>query len=443
MIQDAKASQTSADIVRHAAEIHRLIRSGYRTITVAGAAGTGKSTLIREVVERTDGNVCVAAFTGQATRMLQNRGIEATTIHRLIYRMQAGDAFKIEELRDRIDRLGNDPSVQKERKSLEENLQKLMVPRYVLNRESRLAKASLCIIDEASMVPEKIGGDLREFGVPLVAVGDPHQLGPVDGTPTFSLEHPDIELTQVYRQNSESEILRLATRIRQGEIRHYKTYKNHRGNGLFVRHHASMNNDDVKKWMKRAQQIICATNQTRIAVNRRMLEYLGIEINEHPYPRGLCSEKIVCLSNNYSLDVTNGMPIQLKHARPGSDPMCFNAEVFVEEYVSGRKSLDWVSRGRAKIYKGHFNFAASHARKGDALGQAKRDLANKPNVLECDWGYCVTVHKAQGSEWDRVLFLSEPWPDSAREPDLWARLHYTAVTRAGKRLAIIDGWNRR
>ena len=105
-----------------------LIRSGYRTITVAGAAGTGKSTLIREVVERTDGNVCVAAFTGQATRMLQNPGLRRQRFIVLIYRMQAGDAFKIEELRDRIDRLGNDPSVQKERKSLEENLQKLMVP---------------------------------------------------------------------------------------------------------------------------------------------------------------------------------------------------------------------------------------------------------------------------------------------------------------------------
>ena len=52
---------------------------------------------------------------------------------------------------------------------------------------------------------------------------------------------------------------------------------------------------------------------------------------------------------------------------------------------------------------------------------------------EFDYGYVLTVHKAQGSQWDDVVLFDE----SFAFPDSRARWLYTGVTRAAKRLTVV------
>lgn len=441
MLDRPHPMEISEELRTKAKQAVRLLHRGKLIVTIAGPAGTGKSRLIKELIGKISGAVCVAVPTGQAARMLQSRGVDATTIHRLIYHLETGDADEIESLRSQIERIRGSGKGEGECRQLEARLRELSKPRFVLNRDSELARASLCVVDEASMVDAATAKDLKSFGVPLLAVGDPYQLGPVDGKPGFTLNHPDIELTTVYRQSGQSAILQLAELVRSRRTRHYRE---HRGGGVHIRDHRSMNNDDVRKWLTRADQIISATNSTRRAVNRRMLNYLGMSVEQSRYPRGREGEKLICLRNNPILNIFNGMPLQIRDPRDTTDPLCFSAEILADDGESGADGqIRWVSRGRANIYKGHFNFAADNVRHDLAASQAKADLAGKLNIVECDWGYCITVHKAQGSEWNKVLFLSESWPDAGKDPEDWAKLHYTAITRAKEKLAIIEGWNRR
>ena len=133
-----------------------------------GYAGTGKTTLAKHLAESVDGKVKFAAFTGKAALVMRGKGCEgASTIHSLIYRA---------------------------RESGEE------VPSFDLWDEAPASKAKLIVIDECSMVDAELGRDLMSFGVPLLVLGDPAQLPPIQGGGFFTEAEPDVMLTEVHRQ---------------------------------------------------------------------------------------------------------------------------------------------------------------------------------------------------------------------------------------------------
>ena len=106
-----------------------------------GYAGTGKTTLAKQLAADIDGDVIFAAFTGKAALVLRGKGCrEARTIHSTIYRLRESDAEE---------------------------------PTFVLNHDSPAAHAALIIIDECSMVDEELGRDLLSFGKPVLVLGDP------------------------------------------------------------------------------------------------------------------------------------------------------------------------------------------------------------------------------------------------------------------------------
>ena len=59
---------------------------------------------------------------------------------------------------------------------------------------------------------------------------------------------------------------------------------------------------------------------------------------------------------------------------------------------------------------------------------------DKFDAEEFTWGYVITVHKAQGSQWPRVAVINDSWPGKDRFQDRWM---YTAITRAQERVTII------
>src|SRR5437868_8557849 len=156
-----------------------------QTFRLFGYAGTGKTTLARHLAEAVDGKVLYAAFTGKAALVMRSKGCErASTIHSLIY---------------------------KTRESGEE------VPSFDLWDDAPASKASLIVIDECSMVDAELGRDLMSFGVPLLVLGDPAQLPPIQGGGFFTDTEPDAMLTEVHRQAADNPIIRLSMQVREGE----------------------------------------------------------------------------------------------------------------------------------------------------------------------------------------------------------------------------------
>src|SRR5438876_11123551 len=149
-----------------------------------GYAGTGKTTLAKHLAEGVDGKVLFAAFTGKAACVMRSKGCHgAATIHSLIY---------------------------KARESGEET------PNFELWDEAPASKARLIVIDECSMVDAELARDLMSFGVPLLVLGDPAQLPPIQGGGFFTEVEPDAMLTEVHRQAEDNPIIRLSMDIRAG-----------------------------------------------------------------------------------------------------------------------------------------------------------------------------------------------------------------------------------
>ena len=150
-----------------------------------GYAGTGKTTLARHIADEADGEVKFAAFTGKAASVMRGKGCRgASTIHSLIYRA---------------------------RESGEE------IPNFDLWDEAPASKAELIIIDECSMVDAELGRDLLSFGVPVLVLGDPAQLPPIQGGGFFTEAEPDAMLTEVHRQAQDDPIVRLSMQVREGQ----------------------------------------------------------------------------------------------------------------------------------------------------------------------------------------------------------------------------------
>ena len=225
-----------------------------------GYAGTGKTTLAKHLADHADGEVKFAAFTGKAASVMRGKGCRgASTIHSLIYRA---------------------------RESGEE------VPSFDLWEEAPASEAELIIIDECSMVDVELGRDLLSFGVPLLVLGDPAQLPPIQGGGFFTEAEPDVMLTEVHRQAVDDPIIRLSMEIRAGEYLEPGRY----GETEVV---AKADLDPQR--VLEADQVLVGRNATRRAYNLRMRERRGFE--------GLmpsAGDKLVCLRNNRKKALFNG-----------------------------------------------------------------------------------------------------------------------------------------
>jgi exodeoxyribonuclease-5 len=333
-----------------------------------GYAGTGKTTLARHIAEGVDGKVLFAAYTGKAACVMRSKGCDgASTIHRLIY---------------------------KPPESREET------PSFELWNQAPASRAKLIIIDECSMVDAELARDLMSFGAPLMVLGDPAQLPPIQGGGFFTAAQPDAMLTEVHRQAQDDPIVRLSMEIRAGRALMPGQY----GATQVVRR-ADL---DPKRVLD-ADQILVGRNLTRRAYNTRLRERRGFA-DALPM-RG---DKLVCLRNNRRKGLFNGslwtvigkpktrQKIIQMRLKPDEDLGEPNVKVSVrpECFTGTLEQLEWLVRK-------HFD--------------------------EFDFGYVLTVHKAQGSQWDDVVLFDE----SGAFQDNRGRWLYTGVTRAAKRLTLV------
>jgi exodeoxyribonuclease V len=273
-------------------------------------------------------------------------------------------------------------------------------PTFELNDESPAAKANLIIIDECSMVDAELGRDLLSFGKPVLVLGDPAQLPPVKGGGYFTECEPDVMLTEVHRQAANDPIIRLSMQIREGGRLKHGTYGETRIIGR----------DAIDaELVKKADQVLVGLNRTRHAYNRRLRQLL--ERSGALPERG---DKLVCLRNDRKKGLLNGSLWTVQTTAP---PRKKKLRLSVTpEDEPGRKPI--------KVNVLPEFFSGSDEEIPYAL---RRDSD------EFDYGYALTVHKAQGSQWDEVVLFDE----SAAFREHRSRWLYTGITRAAKRLTVV------
>ena len=301
-------------------------------------------------------------------------------------------------------------------KRLELRLCDIHQPRFVLNEQSLVREADLIVLDEVSMVGPEMAADLLAFGKPILVLGDPGQLPPIKGAGAFTDVAPDVMLTEIHRQAGESAIIRLATMARQGEPIPYGA---HDGYVWKMRR-----TDLAPEQLLRGGQVICGRNATRLHLNAAMKHAAGFA-GVHPVGGG---EKIICLKNRNDLGLVNGMFVSLDNiVDEGS--LYFSATVTDEEGNQIGASGPDGKRGRLRIYKGHFeDHIAFDKHRHD------RDWKEKRLLTEATFGWAITGHKSQGSQWENVIV----WDDGLGRSELDRRRWlYTVITRAERGLVIL------
>jgi len=361
--------------------VSKWLKAGDRQVfRLFGYAGTGKTTLARHFAEGVDGDVLFAAFTGKAAQVLRSKGAsKASTIHSLIYRPKGE-----EEVED------------------EETGVKNITPTFSLNRKSPLNEAKLIIIDECSMVDEALGRDLLSFGTPVLVLGDPGQLPPVSGGGFFTEQEPDFLLEEVHRQARDNPIVDLAQQVREGRSIMIGDY----GKTAQVISKGEVSSDLVLK----ADQVLVGTNRTRRRYNERLRQLKGFD---GPFPQA--GDKLVCLRNDTAKGLLNGSLWQVKSA-PRTVKPSMNLLVQAEDEGIDRYSA------KVKVLKAVFETPDA-----DIPWQLRR------RHDDFDYGYALTVHKAQGSQWDDVVLFDESF--AFREHA--QRWLYTGITRAASTLTIV------
>ena len=372
-----------------------------RYTVISGYAGTGKSTLVKFIVAalpniNPDEDVIYTSFTGKATQVLQKKGNKnVSTLHKLLFESipkPDGTFF---------------------RKPVE------FIPYKIV------------IVDECSMVPKELLQRLIKYNVHIICLGDPGQLPPINkNEDNHLLDNPHIFLDEIMRQEAESEIINLTMDIRAG-----KPLTRYQGKEVQV-----LNKDELTTGMLLwADQIICAKNETRIALNNQMRDLLGRSGGPQD------GDKVICLKNNWDIYSVNDNP--LVNGTIGYLKDSFSTYINLPRQITSNgqpKKLDILTA----------NFISDTEEDYGILNMDKQLITT--GVPGLDWktsykmgrnwrfqdkipdqftyGYAITCHKSQGSEWDNVLVIEEGFPFEKEEHKQWL---YTAATRAAKKLVII------
>ena len=343
---------------------------------LGGYAGTGKTTIAKEAADACEGEAIFAAFTGKAALVLQSKGCRgARTIHSLIY--SAFEDEVVDEATGEVLRVAW---------------------RYGLNTLSDASTADLIVIDECSMVGDRLGEDLLSFGTKVLVLGDPAQLPPVRGEGFFTRVAPDFMLTEIHRQAADNPIIRMSMEVREGRRLQRGGYGDSRV--IDVR-------DLGQRMVAAADQVLVGRNASRRTVNAKVRRLQGRD-PRRPEP----GDRLVCLKNNKDKALLNGGLWTVREVRDGDGD-------FLSLLID---SLD-VAKLEARVVVHRLFFDGDPEEIPWTLRRSHDEFT---------YGYALTVHKAQGSQWDDVLLIDE----SAAFRQDRARHLYTGLTRAAQRITV-------
>lgn len=307
----------------------------------------------------------------------------------------------------------------------------------------------LLVVDEASMVGGDMLAHLQSFGLPILAVGDHGQLPPVLDSAGL-MEDPDFKLEKVHRQAADNPIIALSIAIRETGTLPRKLddgarlrFMGRRAGREAVR--AQLCDASVSPF---DQAIICAYNRTRVELNsfaRDVLKLSGSPV----FPKK--GDLVMCLKNLHALGIMNGMRgVMLTAAEQDeTTPWLISGDMeFPDEEIKVSGSwlservggMCWPGFMREKPFQTVDDFNKEVRGFCEDIGAddvgAEATVHMRDQGWPFDFGYAMTCHKAQGSQFSRVAV----WIDRRPEPDNidYRRWLYTAVTRASERLLVIE-----
>ncbi len=357
-------------------------RGSSQQITLGGYAGTGKTTLISHLLRTAFPDTVVLAPTGKACSVLKKEGVPARTIHSYLY----------------------DPHTDPDTGEV------FFTPKGVDGHRH------IAIVDESSMIQEDVYHDLLDTGHRFIFVGDHGQLQPVGRDPKLMAD-PDIKLETILRQALESPILGFAHAMRMGE--HPVETKD--DNGLTVARARDI--DDCLPSILSASDgdvVLVFRNSTRVRVNEA-LRLDAREFFETPARQTIAKNDIViCLRNEPKFRIFNGETFVV-----AGHPEFYSRTVI----LTLADPLTLEPRGRVPALIEQFG-----------QEKTKTGYGSRGDFALFDYGWAITVHKAQGSEWDNVFVLEERPPmGSDFDQKRW---RYTACTRAAKSLRYFSPFTR-
>jgi ATP-dependent exoDNAse (exonuclease V) alpha subunit len=238
-------------------------------------------------------------------------------------------------------------------------------------------------------------------------MGDPNQLPPPNGEGSFFERFPqNYVMTEVLRQAEDSPILALAYQALSGEALKPGKY------GDSVIYGDKVKASTVTDAMLAADQVLCGKNVTRRGVNREIREKLGL-YGEQGKELPVVGDRLICLRNNHQKGILNGEQFLVREIH--------NKELGEVVYMTVESVY---SPGKLVDVAVPWDFFLGTE---DAM-----DFYTKKSYDQFTYGYCVTVHKSQGSQWDNVVILDESKAfREAKKNHL-----YTAITRAAKNVKV-------
>lgn len=320
---------------------------------LAGFAGTGKTTLAKELAGSVAGSVLFMAFTGKAALVLQTKGCwGARTIHSTIYKSR-------------------------ERAS--------GITEWILDPDGPMKDAALAVVDEVSMVGPDLGSDLLSYGKKILVLGDPAQLPPVRGEGFFTARRPDFMLTEVHRQAQDNPIIRMSMDVREGRTLQFGRYGSSR----------VISTRDVDRGeVLAADQVLVGINRTRRLYNERLRKLRGFG---GPVPH--VGERLVCLKNNRTKGLLNGGLWDVADV--------IEAEAHAIKMIVAPNDAGAV-RQPVEVEVHPYFFVGR---------EKELSIPELKHSDQFDFGNALTVHKSQGSQWGYVYLFdeSEAFRDDARK----------------------------
>lgn len=399
-IELTKSQQKFHDvIIDWVNERHKLRYNDSHYIVCSGYAGTGKTTILGKVVESLNKfslKIGCVSYTGKSAQVLKSKLLghrteHCGTIHSLIYRPKVDKEGRLESF----------------------------VRRNVLS-------CDILIVDECSMINQELFKDLTKYKIPIIFIGDDAQLPPVGGKAFDIFKDTTIKLTEIHRQAENSPIIKMSMVVRNGdELK----------SGLHGKNCARFSWNDQKAQkalftydLIKDNIVLCGMNKTRVLLNSLIREKLGFK-REDP----MINEKVIFLQNNHDIGVMNGNLGILNSIKLHKDYAYimnvsfdyFNCDTIHFVYKDGFNQIsqnDYFeflhkSKVRIEIDKNKFT-----------PGFKKLDLI--------DFGYAISVHKSQGSTFEDVILINER--NYYQTDEEYCKWLYTGITRAAKRLLIID-----
>ncbi|WP_460272504.1 ATP-dependent DNA helicase [Celeribacter sp. ULVN23_4] len=432
---------------------------------VIGKAGSGKTLLLSELYKALDAagvdivsgdwegkkrkdrrTLAILAPTNKAASVLRNRGVPATTIHRILYTPVYDPEY--EAIAEWLAGNGNRPDI--EGLNIEGLTDEALDRAYAFYQNNKsipgaLAAAGLRgsdfitgwkrredpldigFVDESSMLDKRQFDDLQEIFPTLVLFGDPAQLAPVNQSGEMVFETlPESQqhvLHRIHRQEADNPILDLAHALADPEL----------GFEQFERMiQEAAQRDDRVVYAQRVESDLMARSPVLVWRNATRIRLIQAfrKVFDAPEDALLPGEPLIC----------DGIELPMKHRK---------------------KRLDLEARGLIKgaqvVYLGPGRkpgFSRLHVMGAEDPNMSAASIVKiefpdeeEPFIPYAArmgatflHGAAVTIHKAQGSQWENVQVFAPDLYAAARAGrmeagiPLWKRLAYVAITRAEKRL---------